>query len=630
MRRALMVRLTVLVVLTAFGAGGLGLFAVARDIRRESQERVNHELASAEALYQRQLESTRRDLAEVARSLNGQQLELDHRFADTCQRLELDFCGISDPAGRLLAAPDNPYRVPVATDEVILRASRGQASAATMDVPIARLRAESYPGMSAPMADLGEPRPAQGVLFMWGAVPVRDAAGRVRGVVYGGRAIERNDRLVDDMRAMLFGDRTYRGKPLGTVTLFHDDRRVATNVLGARGERAVGTRVSPEVRRRVLVDEGRWQDRAWVVDRWYVSAYAPLLDAGHRTVGMLYVGMLEAPYSDWRRRSVGVFFGSVVITLLGAAAVGLVFARHVTRPLAELAHQATRMAEGEREARAGTVSPYAELRDLSAAFREMQQSIAQRDRELLQRNLDLDQANQQLTRVNQNYMTTLGFVAHELKSPLAAVQSIIDTALTAFGAQVSAQLRNVLVRIQRNVEELQDMVKNYLDLARAERGELASHPQRINLHHVVVEPSVQQTEALLASRSLALSVDCPQGIEIDADPELLRIALVNYLSNAAKYAREGGQVQLTVVVDRERVCLRVWNEGTGFTEQERAALFQKFSRLKNANTRGKRGSGLGLFLARQIAELHGGSVSARSEPNSWAEFSLELPMGRTG
>jgi signal transduction histidine kinase len=111
-----------------------------------------------------------------------------------------------------------------------------------------------------------------------------------------------------------------------------------------------------------------------------------------------------------------------------------------------------------------------------------------------------------------------------------------------------------------------------------------------------------------------------------ADAELLRIAVINLLSNAAKYGREGGEARIRLHRQGDEALIDVWNEGPGFTAAERERLFGKFARLKNPNTRDKRGSGLGLFLCRHVAEQHGGRVSAESEPGKWARFTLTLPL----
>ena len=144
--------------------------------------------------------------------------------------------------------------------------------------------------------------------------------------------------------------------------------------------------------------------------------------------------------------------------------------------------------------------------------------------------------------------------------------------------------------------------------------------------HVTVAPCVEQTQSLFDSHGMTISMTSPERLIVYADPELTRIALTNYLTNAAKYGAENTQATLTVAEEQENLTISIWNEGTGFTKEEKAHLFQKFSRLKNPTTANKRGSGLGLFLVKHILELHDGKVWAESEPGQWAQFSFSVPI----
>lgn len=237
----------------------------------------------------------------------------------------------------------------------------------------------------------------------------------------------------------------------------------------------------------------------------------------------------------------------------------------------------------------------------------------------------LAETNEQLKIANANYMQMLGFVTHELKAPLSAIQSMISLVMGGFAGEVPEKIGHYLLRIKRNCEELQDMVKNYLDLSRAERGELVANKVAMDFAKEVVVPSVEQTRAIFESRGMTLSVEAPELLSVRADPELLRIALTNYLTNAAKYGAENGQARLTVTEKGDEIEVCVWNEGQGFTAEEHSALFAKFSRLQNKNTADKRGSGLGLFLIKNILEQHQGAVRAESEPGKWARFCLSFP-----
>ena len=170
------------------------------------------------------------------------------------------------------------------------------------------------------------------------------------------------------------------------------------------------------------------------------------------------------------------------------------------------------------------------------------------------------------------------------------------------------------------------MVRDYLDLSRLERGEVTAAMSAFDLIGDVVNVAVDHTAVFFRSRNIGLSVEGPSTLSVVADPELLRIALNNFLTNAAKYGYEGGKAKLTVASEKALVTISLWNEGAGFPPAEAERLFEKFYRVRNANTHATRGSGIGLFTVRRIAELHGGLAWAESEPNSWAAFHLRIPI----
>ncbi len=223
-------------------------------------------------------------------------------------------------------------------------------------------------------------------------------------------------------------------------------------------------------------------------------------------------------------------------------------------------------------------------------------------------------------------METLRFVTHELKTPLSAMQSMIAVMMEGFTGDIPDKVGRYLLRIRQNCEELQDMIKNYLDLSRVGMGELVVRKSHINYIKEVVERCIEQTQVLFDSRGVTLTVTVPDPLIVLADPELMRIALTNYLTNAAKYGAENKQATLTVVVERGIVSTSVWNEGAGFSAEEQTSLFTKFSRLKNENTSKKRGSGLGLYLTKYIIDMHDGKVWAESVPGQWAKFCFSFPM----
>jgi signal transduction histidine kinase len=128
----------------------------------------------------------------------------------------------------------------------------------------------------------------------------------------------------------------------------------------------------------------------------------------------------------------------------------------------------------------------------------------------------LAETNEQLKIANSNYMQMLGFVTHELKAPLSAMQSMISLVMNGFAGEVPEKIGHYLLRIKRNCEELQDMVKNYLDLSRAERGELVANKVEMDFSKEVVVPSVDQARAIFDSRGMTLRVEAPETLPISA------------------------------------------------------------------------------------------------------------------
>jgi two-component system NtrC family sensor kinase len=140
------------------------------------------------------------------------------------------------------------------------------------------------------------------------AHPIIDFNGEVLGVLIGGVLLNRNYEIVDLIKSIVFKNAKYRGKEIGTATIFLGDVRISTNVMNKEGERAIGTRVSAVVNEEVLAKGLPWVQRAFVVDDWYITAYEPIRDIQNKIVGILYVGMLESKYALMKERIILLFF----------------------------------------------------------------------------------------------------------------------------------------------------------------------------------------------------------------------------------------------------------------------------------------------------------------------------------
>jgi signal transduction histidine kinase len=234
---------------------------------------------------------------------------------------------------------------------------------------------------------------------------------------------------------------------------------------------------------------------------------------------------------------------------------------------------------------------------------------------------------ERLTAANRAYREMLAFVSHELKNPLAGLVMEGRLLLEGYVGTLPPAQEERVRRIVGRAEYLVSLVRDYLDLAVIEGAELRLRLKRgVDVAADIVKPAVDLVEADFGESGMRLQVQAPrEPARVDGDTELLKIVLVNLLGNAAKYGKRGGEARLTVGRTGTGVTLRVWNEGAGFREADRQDLFRRFTRLPTPEFSRVKGTGLGLYTAWRIVQMHQGRIGAASEYGKWAEFTVELP-----
>lgn len=218
----------------------------------------------------------------------------------------------------------------------------------------------------------------------------------------------------------------------------------------------------------------------------------------------------------------------------------------------------------------------------------------------------------------------VAMVSHQLRSPLVTVQQGLEVLTTGIAGELSAQQAKLLERMKVQVGRLLVMIRDWLDLARLESGRLAESLEPTSLFQVLTEV-VDAFRPQAESRRIALRVLGPGPATVRGDREALKQMLGNIVDNAIKYSCEGGSVDVSVEESGSGVAVKVTDTGVGMERSEIPLIFDEFYRAGSGRDRNEAGTGLGLPIARRIAEAHSGSISVQSTPGRGSTFTVSLP-----
>jgi signal transduction histidine kinase len=218
------------------------------------------------------------------------------------------------------------------------------------------------------------------------------------------------------------------------------------------------------------------------------------------------------------------------------------------------------------------------------------------------------------------YITT-----HDLKAPLAAVQSYTQVMLGGFVGELSEKQRDMLLRSSERIKGLIDLIDNILDISRIEATQLDA---RWMSPREVIESSVEDVRQLAVEKGLKLNIKLPgEPLQIQGSPSRLRQVVTNLLGNAIKFTKRG-TVSLKLKDEDESIRVEVMDTGVGIPAEELPYIFDDFYKGRSAD---RRSAGLGLSIARRIVEAHGGKIWAESpylESRKGTKFTFTLPKKR--
>jgi len=321
------------------------------------------------------------------------------------------------------------------------------------------------------------------------------------------------------------------------------------------------------------------------------------------TVGRVYIRVearrlppLEAQFSRAMNRA-------IVLAALAALALALLlaglFARRIVRPLAKLRAANRAVSEGRLDTRV-TVRTADEFGELSRSFNEMTAA---------------------LERLERNRRDMVADVAHELRTPIAALQANLEA---LHGGALERSAENVTPLLERT-RQLSRLVDDLHTLALAEAGQLGLYPEPIEVGDLI--GSALKTYAPMAEeKSVQLRAHLPdETLTHELDPDRMSQVLGNLLSNALRHTPADGWIEVGLASEGDALEIGVTDSGPGLSDDEMAHAFERFWRSDRARSRAEGGAGLGLSIAKHLVQAHGGTIRAERAAGGGARFVISLP-----
>ncbi len=330
--------------------------------------------------------------------------------------------------------------------------------------------------------------------------------------------------------------------------------------------------------------------------RDYTIASQPLSDGWVLQVGRLTDSrpVLLAPL---KRGFIGVGAAALLLSIGG----GTLLAWRATRPLRLVSDTARRILEtGDLAARVPGPAGSGELDVLVRQLNTL---------------LDRNAAHVRVLR------DTLDNLAHDLRTPLTRLRGTAELAMQDNGDP--AEARGALADCVNESDRLLHLLETLLDISAAEGGALKLNRSRFDVRSLV-ERAVDLYREVAEEGNITVTVEAPVVVDVDADAIRLGQAINNLVDNALKYTPAGGRVTLGVSAEAEGALVTVTDNGPGVPEKERTAIFRRLYR--SDYSRSQRGFGLGLSLAKAIAEAHGGTITVDDAPGGGARFKLSVPV----
>ncbi len=291
-----------------------------------------------------------------------------------------------------------------------------------------------------------------------------------------------------------------------------------------------------------------------------------------------------------------------------------------------LVHSAPIIHEGKPIGLRGIIIDITEHKRMERKLQERNEQLDAQNEELVARQQELVEKTREVERANQLKSEFLANMSHELRTPLNVIIGFSQLMLDGVPGKINKKQRQCLEDILSSGQHLLNLINEVLDLSKIESGKMELRLRNISLRNVI--ESLRSTMMpMLTQRKQSLDVELEKGLpSVHVDEARLRQVFLNLLSNASKVTPDGGKLEVKTAREDDWCQVSVVDNGIGIKKEDQERMFEPFCQLDNPLTKEKSGTGLGLTLARQIVEQHGGQIWVESEYGKGSRFTFTLPL----
>ena len=229
-----------------------------------------------------------------------------------------------------------------------------------------------------------------------------------------------------------------------------------------------------------------------------------------------------------------------------------------------------------------------------------------------------------LSVLEQSRSNFISNVSHELKTPMTIIGGYIDGILD--GTIGEQDTRKYLTVVSDEVKRLSRLIVAMLNMSKIEAGKLTLKPVEVKMDKLIFSVLVSFEKAIESKKIEIMGLDTLENLTFMADDALINQVIYNLVDNAVKFTPEGGEIRFSLYEEKKTANIIIRNTGDGIPTEEAALIFDRFYKVDKSRRLDTQSFGMGLYIVRNIIELHSGTVTAESEPGKFTEFHIRLPM----